>query len=355
MRILYYGRPDGNSGSRVQGMRLLGHEVELVYMNRPKTLAHRLLLSAEWRLCNGPLTAKDNRDLLNGARRIRPEITWTEMGRLIYSATLRKIQREFQCIMVNSYSDDFLDPMKRSRHYNRSIPIFDHIFTPRESNFPELGRYGARQVHKFWKGYIPDMHFPESITAEEMKLYGTDVVFIGHGEPSRIEPFDRIAQTASFKVWGNAWQKLRLPEPLKSCVQFRGAEGHEYRKALRGAKIGIQYLSTWARDTQASRSFEIPACGVFMLANRTNDHLSCFEEGKEAEFFETTNELVDKIKFYLRHDEARRRIADAGYRRCISSGYSNLERIRQMLEIVTGQPQQFCQEPAGSERLPLPI
>lgn len=322
-------------------MRLMGHEVRQVDLPTPRTRAGKLIRSIEWRVCNGPYTYSTNRRLLDAALEMRAELVWTEMGKLIYGSTLRRIRERLGCIMVNSYSDDFLDPMKRSRQYNRSIPVFDHIFTPRETNFPELKKYGARAVHKFWKGYNPKFHFPEVLTPEEMKTYGTDVVFAGHGEPSRFEPFCRVAQVARLIVWGNGWQKFDVPEPLRSCLRYRGAEHHEYRKAMCGAKIAIQFLSRWARDTQASRSFEIPACGVFMLADRTGDHQACFEEGKEAEFFSSTDELVDKIKFYLAHDEARRRIAEAGYQRCIASGYSNLERIRQMMEIVTGQPQRY--------------
>ncbi len=337
MRILYFGSKVGNSGSRVKGMRMLGHTVDFVFeRGEPLDYTLRVLKSLEWRLCNGPTTLVFNHLMVKRAVAYQPDIFWTEMGKLVYPSTIRKIRERCGCIMVNTYSDDFLDPMKRSRQYTRSIPHYDHIFTPRKINFPELYACGAQSVHMFWKGYNPDMHFPETLTPEEMKLYGTDVVFIGHGEPSRVEPFNRLAEVIpNMKVWGNEWHKCTLPEPLRSKIQFRGAEFDEYRKAMCGAKIGIQYLSLWARDGQASRSFEIPACGVFMLADRSEEHQASFEEGKEAEFFSSTDELVDKAKFYLAHDDLRRRIAQAGHRRCVESGYSNYDRIKTMLDAVT--------------------
>lgn len=70
------------------------------------------------------------------------------------------------------------------------------------------------------------------------------------------------------------------------------------------------------------RTFEIPACGGFLLAERTPTHLELFEEGKEAEFFSTVEECADKSRFYTRNEPARSKIARQGYRRCIASDYS---------------------------------
>jgi spore maturation protein CgeB len=81
---------------------------------------------------------------------------------------------------------------------------------------------------------------------------------------------------------------------------------------------------------------EIPACGGFMMAERTDEHLSLFEEGKEAVFFTSNEELLEKCKYYLQHDEQRKTIAEAGRKRCEISGYSNKEAIKRMLDEVTG-------------------
>ncbi len=71
-----------------------------------------------------------------------------------------------------------------------------------------------------------------------------------------------------------------------------------------------------------------------MLAERTEEHLDLFEEGKEAEFFESDEELLDKTRYYLRNEEERRRIARAGYERCLKSGYSNHARVERMIEKI---------------------
>ena len=77
---------------------------------------------------------------------------------------------------------------------------------------------------------------------------------------------------------------------------------------------------------------EIPAGGGFMLAERTDEHLRLFEEGREAAYFSSHNELVDKIRYYLANESERARIARAGYERCIRDGYSFDNRIREIVE-----------------------
>ena len=89
------------------------------------------------------------------------------------------------------------------------------------------------------------------------------------------------------------------------------------------------------RDLQTTRTFEIPACGAFMLAERTDEHLRLFEEGKEAAYFGSEGELLDKVRYYLDHEGERKTIAAAGRKRCLDSGYSHHDRLKYMLRRIT--------------------
>ncbi|MCB9853104.1 MAG: glycosyltransferase [Phycisphaerales bacterium] len=333
-RIFYVGQRSGNSESRLQGMRKIC--ADAVALSRdPFLTAPRWLRSLEWRLLDGPATRRLNRMIVKEAVNFKPDVLWTEMGRLIFERTLVEIRDRTGATLVNSFSDDFKNPIIQSRHYDKCIRRYDHIFTPREQNFDEMKHRGARSVSKFWKGFDPGLHKPVQLTADEQAKFGADVVFVGHAEPNRIETLSAIAELPiNFKVWGYNWEKYTLPDRLRRCVNFERIEGPEYVKALCGAKIAIHMVSKINRDTQSSKSFEIPACGVFMLADRTADHEACYVENEEAAFFSTIDELVEKTTAFLKDDAKRKRIAAAGRDRCIRSGYSNHDRIRQMLELT---------------------
>jgi spore maturation protein CgeB len=69
-----------------------------------------------------------------------------------------------------------------------------------------------------------------------------------------------------------------------------------------------------------------------MLAERTEEHESLFEEGKEAAFFSSDDELRDKARYYLAHEAERQRIAEAGRARCLKAGYSNRAQMQIILD-----------------------
>ena len=73
-----------------------------------------------------------------------------------------------------------------------------------------------------------------------------------------------------------------------------------------------------------------------MLAERTNDHLELFEEDKEAAYFGSKAELVDKIKYYLLHETERKQIAQNALARCIKSEYGYTHQLRKIISIILG-------------------
>ena len=62
-----------------------------------------------------------------------------------------------------------------------------------------------------------------------------------------------------------------------------------------------------------------------------------YQEGVEAEFFGSPEEMQAKLKYYLAHDEARAKIARAGRERCLSGGYSYAERMRECVGMILGE------------------
>lgn len=117
-------------------------------------------------------------------------------------------------------------------------------------------------------------------------------------------------------------------------IEDHGLKGIDYSKSLQAFKISLCFLRKINYDLQTSRSVEIPACSGFMMAERTDEHLSMFEENKEAVYFSSKEELLEKCKYYLVHDSERKSIALAGRKRCITSGYSNEGMIRSAFKLI---------------------
>ena len=63
------------------------------------------------------------------------------------------------------------------------------------------------------------------------------------------------------------------------------------------------------------RCFDICGCGGFLLTDRRPDMDALFEPDKEAVSFESREELMDKVSYYLSHDAERQKIAGNGLKR----------------------------------------
>ena len=95
------------------------------------------------------------------------------------------------------------------------------------------------------------------------------------------------------------------------------------------------------RDLQTDRSIEIPACKGFLLAERSEEHERLFVDGKEAVFFDSTEDLLKKIRYFLAHDQERKEIATAGYQKCKNADYTHQNRMRFMLNCVSKSNKPF--------------
>ena len=78
-------------------------------------------------------------------------------------------------------------------------------------------------------------------------------------------------------------------------IHFDHVVADNYRKTICSSKIILGFLRKINADTQTSRTFEIPACGGFMLMERTENQQRLFEEGKEAEYFSTLKSAKEKL------------------------------------------------------------
>ena len=168
--------------------------------------------------------------------------------------------------------------------------------------------------------------------------WANDVLFIGHREPRTQQYLETLLREGlPVRVYGAGWQALAERSALWREHAFGPVGDEEYVLMLKGAKIGLCFVSEWNYNQTSARSYEIPACGTFLLAMRTDTHRSHFEEGVEAEFFASPEELVRKAKHYLRDAEVRHQVAARGRERCEKSGYSWREIMEKDWAIVKAE------------------
>lgn len=339
LRVLYVGQLDegGTCLQRMEAMRRLGVAVTPIHTHPPAVRAAEARLGRRVRrkLVGPADLGRANAQVLERIADGAFDVVWIDKGVTIDPATLRAVREAQPRAVVAGYSpDDMMNPANQSRRFRAGLPLYDVYFTTKSYGVAELRALGCPRVEFIGNAFDPDTHRPLPVTDEDRRRLGGPVGFVGQREAPRERSLRFLAERGvGVRVWGHTWERCRrVPAGLK--LENRPLWGDDYARAIAAFDINLCFLRKCNRDVQTTRSIEIPAAGGFMLAERTDEHRALFEEGREAEFFGGDDELLDKTRYYLAHDEARRRIAAAGRQRCLRSGYSNLDRMRSMLGVV---------------------
>jgi hypothetical protein len=344
-QILYVGdlTDGGTSLQRCRALQDLGHQVATVntvspaptppwqvFLSRVSNRLFRLGLKGfsplDW--------SQASRQIVSAARAQAFDMVWIDKGLTISAEALRDVKKARpQCLIVGYSPDDMAGRHNQSGRFLRQLPLYDFFFTTKRYNVAELQALGCRRVHFTGNAFDPHTHRPVPLSPEEKHALGGPVGFVGGWERERARALRRLADSGiPVVLWGDCWRE-KTPHP-RLDVRGPSPYGDRYARAVCALEINLHFLRKLNRDTETTRSIEIPACGAFMLAERTEDHLALFQEGREAEFFGSDDEMLEKVRFYLAHPAERQRIAAAGRERCLKSGYSYQARLTEMLDVI---------------------
>jgi len=328
MKIVYVAplRENSTASHRMNAIINLNHEVIPINTKSENVLKKQSNLG--YRILNriaGQLDPDNiNKKVLESLKESDCDILWIDKGLIIKDGTLERVKSMYPGIMIIGYSpDDMFNPENHSKYFFRGLIYYDLFITNKPGNVEKIKTSGCNDVLLVKNGYDPDIHKPTETTTEEKALLGGAVGFIGAYEKERAEYLKFLTlKKTDVHIWGEGWP-LKTISNLK--VENKYLYNENYSKAICSFDINLGFLRKASGDVSTTRSVEIPACGGFMLAERTQEHLELFKEGEEAEYFTSKNEMLDKTLYYLKNPEKRKQIALKGRERCLKSGYSNKE------------------------------
>ena len=298
---------------------------------------------------------KINRSVLATADELRPDIVWAEKQEFLRVETLVAL-RKFGARLIHFTPDPYFSlQWKRTRLMDEAMGAFDILVYCKAYEQKQYAALGKPLVY-MPLGFCDEVHRPLASTDPQ---WSCTAGFLGGWEPRRERLLHQIAAAGiDLRIRGGYWNflldgkwTLRRQIILKQLAggdRFRfhrddllaqawqGGEVYadDYARAITGAKIGLGLLRRVCPDQHTTRTFEIPACGSMLLADRTDEHKEFFTEGKEAEFFTSEVELLDKLKFYCANEGARKHVAVSGQQRCISGKYAYVHRLSAALSDI---------------------
>ncbi len=338
-RILCIGETWMGSDARAAfaALRRLGQAIEVMDPNHYLPLQWHTVSGRAIRKIFRPIFVRELR--LDAARileRYQPHCVFVWKGNWV-DADLIKRFKAADVTTINYYPD--VSFLSHGPYIPRSLPLYDHIFNTKSYGVEDMQReLGIEQVSFLEPGYDPELHRPVTLSGEERKTYGCDVAFIGTWSPKKellLDALRRSLPNINLKIWGNRWENHRSPS-LRESVMGYGVIGDEYTKAICGSAICLGLLSEQGQgsssgDLITARTFQIPACGGFMLHERNAEVLNYFDEDREAGFFGSAEGLVQKVERYLAEPDQRDTVARNGLLRSHRDGYSIDNRMKSVL------------------------
>ena len=310
MRILYvamaddYGDPsrgksfeEVNFRSALEGM---GHEVvPFDFMAETRGLGKREM----------------NARLIALARETTPELSFFVLfEREIEPETIRAVSAAGGPT-VNWFADDHWRFDRFTRHF---APALDWSVTTDRDTLPKYRSIGYENV--ILSQWACNRYAYDRV-ADGIDY---DVSFVGQSYGDRPATVERLrAEGFDVECWGFGWPNGRLGHDQMvrvfgaSRVNLNLSAAYSPPRSVRARLASlIRRESHEPRKSQIKgRTFEVPGSGGFLLT----DHVPYLEDyltpSREIGVFESTDDLVRQVGWWLDHEDERAEAAEAGYRR----------------------------------------
>ena len=336
MKIVYHAALEEGSTSlqrlrsfrAIDGVDVIEHD-STARMTRPATLYQRI----RWRLGWPTDNFRENERLLAFVKATRPDVVFVDNCKVIRRSTLRAMRRHGVGRLVYYSPDDMMNPMNMKWPLRLSLPEWDTVFTTKSFNVAELRALGARNPREIGNAYDPTLHRPLDAAEVGEEFERFDLVFAGASENARRDSINALCEAGfSVVIYGGDlgnWDPRKL-HPLVECRP--AAFGPDYARAMHHGKLALCFLRKMNRDRITTRSIEIPAMARPMLAEKTEEHDAHFVDGVEYAGFLDDDGLIAAARKYIGDANARLELARKGRARCVASGYSSIDRAREMLD-----------------------
>lgn len=260
-----------------------------------------------------------NRTLIKKVAAYKPDLVFLLKAENIFASTIQIIKDRYGCKLINFYTDNPFTVWNgnSNTHVLQSLPLYDCFMSWSSMLTPALLSAGSKHSCMFPFAYDQQIFNTTEHNTDIAQQF--DVCFIGTWEPAREAWLTKIIEQlpgVSLAIWGNQWQEQCHNTALKKFLWGPAIYGSSMIQAFRASKIVLNFIRTQNMTAHNMRTFEVPASGSFLLTERTAQQAEVlFKEHESIACFQTPEELIEKITFYLQHSDVRNAITKKGCER----------------------------------------
>lgn len=211
---------------------------------------------------------------------------------------------------INSYTKGYLDGIMASQKNVFGYNFIQNLLTPeimndlRHSCPVETNYDGVESEEYIYAQYFINRH----ITAMER----TEIIqYI-----AKYFPMDLYTVADGF-----SWDNVTLHKP----VDYYNIAPYVYKCSKINLNISLRSI----KSGMPLRVFDIMGAGGFLLSNFQSDFLDYFTPGDDFAFYDSKQDLITKIDYYLHNDLERQQIAASAHKK-IQEKHTFMHRIQEM-------------------------
>jgi hypothetical protein len=318
----YFGTADSYS----HHLRALGHEAHEVVANcapLQETWAgeHGLRLS-QFAL---PPHGREEQIVLAQARDFGPDVVYVQNLTYLSRRTLRRLKKIAGLVVGQIASE----PPATAK-----LQSFDLILT----SFPHfVERFRKLGVASEYLRIGFDERVLDRLIEEPREQHGA--VFVGALNRTQHRSGNSLLEHAARRVpiafWGYNTDGWPADSPIRK--QYRGeAWGLDMFRVLHGSRLALnRHIDVAGDNANNLRLYEATGVGALLVTDAKRNLGELFEQGREVVTYENGDELVERVRYYLEHDDERQAIARAGQARTLRE-HTYAQRMEELLTILAG-------------------
>jgi len=278
-----------------------------------------------------------NKELLNYIKKEKPDLAIFSLYRDEFIPEVLNELKKYTITLCYFWDDQW-----RINFTKFWAPHFSYITTP---DFDGIRKWRERGYNNVIYSPFGCNHFLYKKKNLPKKY---DVSFVGMYHPHRNWILKKIKK-AGIDVFtvGSGWGKYVSYEEIinifnqsKVNLNLSNSQSWDLRYLLSSVKAIKAALSLLRRKEEPKnreqikgRHFEICGCGGFQISYYVEGLEHCYEIGKEIVIFSGIDDLIEKIKYYLKHEAEREKIANTGYQRTLTD-HTYQKRFREIFKRV---------------------
>jgi len=270
-----------------------------------------------------------NTQLLERIRTESPDIFMTLNGKILLPETI-ETANEYTTTVMWCYDKATAFPavVEGAAHY-------DLFYAFESSDVSDLGERGV-DVTFLPMGYDPTYYHE---TDEDETI---DVSFVGSLDDRRKRLLERVATElpeCDLQVWGNNWSwydpfaqfeyRVRRRK-LGNCVHNYNLPAASVNEVYNRSKICVNIHGPHSKRAMNPRTFEILGSGTFELVDYKPRLPEQLDIGTEVVTYETGDEFVEVIDYYLDNPVERNEIAARGHQR-VQEDHTYSDRLQRII------------------------